>query len=311
MRILSALFVLSISTCREVYAVNNQQQCQNPDTTEDIESNRVSYGILSQCGAPRKQSVRREGCEPVMEKLLINSSSTTDYYLSDSATTYRVVVENEEANPIDVFFFTSPPDFDQASGTFTNSLGTKRIQPKTSQATFTYLAAYYAGAQKQTAPAGQVQSSTVSLVEIGIKKPNSDVTERTELIFDVNGDAYLGSPSTVTGAALNGAFQIQTPVFDPSKKGDYFIGLGGVADGVFQMASYVKAEPGRIVNVQPVLKFYISIGRYERGTDVNFISVSSESALCDATGGDTFFKVKRQADGAWVVNNNLMTKGRC
>jgi hypothetical protein len=103
---------------------------------------------------------------------------------------------------------------------------------------------------------------------------------------------------------VDGSFQIQTPSY-PSGQGKYGIGLGAISGGEYHLASYTEAEPNQIVNVQPVVKFYIAIGRTQKGKDANFYTVSTTSALCDATMGMTTFNVVRTDDGKWRVNGQV------
>ncbi len=231
----------------------------------------------------------------------INASSTI---------TYNVIVDNESKYPIDVYIFTEPAIFSSSSGTYTNSLGSQIVQPlRQSQARFTIENTFYAAAQLFDNPTGELQSTSVALRPIAIKT-DSQPAQRTMLSFDPNNEPVLGDPTTVTAPdgspaiAVEGTFQIQTPVY-PDGQGDYGIGLGLITNGLYNLATYTMARPNQFVDVQPVEMFFIAIGRVEKGVDANFYSVSTSSALCDATDGTTTFHVVRTKMGKWKVNGKV------
>lgn len=226
-----------------------------------------------------------------------------------NAVTYTVLVNNDTPKPIDIYFFTKPAIFDSSDGEYTNSLGTHTVQPGTTQTKFEITYSTFAAAQKFEQSVGALQSSSVSVVPIAIKT-DSQMGQRTELSFDKNLDAVLktpGVPMGMTGAAgvtVDGSFQIETPSY-PAGQGEYGIGLGAIANGVYQLATYTLARPGQITNVQPVVTFYVAVGRVEKGVDASFYSISTTSAVCDATRGTTSFQVVRTNDGRWKVNGAI------
>ena len=226
-----------------------------------------------------------------------------------NAVTYTVIVDNETNDPINVYFFAAPAKFNNKDGQFTNSLGTQTVQPGTSQARFTITYSFFAAAQKFDLPAGEVQSTSVSLVPISLQTDEQH-GQRTNVMFDRNSEPYLttpGVPMGPTGPAgivVDGSFQIQTPSY-PSGQGKYGIGLGAISGGKFQLSTYTMARPGITTNVQPVVKFFVSEGETEVGKDANFYSVSTGSALCDATTGTTEFIVTRTDNGKWRVNGEV------
>lgn len=220
--------------------------------------------------------------------------------------TYTVLVNNDTNDPIDVYFFTSPAIFDGKMGEYTNSLGSQTVQPGTSQASFTVTSGFYAAAQRFENPPEAVQTTSVALVPIGI---NTDKSRggKTVLSFDKHQEAVLSIPQAPAGnsvGAVPGAFQIETPPY-PNGQGAYGIGVGHITQGKFALASYILSRPGMIVNVQPVIQFYISTGDTQKGADANYYSRSTSSALCDATTGTTEFLVRRTNDGRWSVNGVL------
>ena len=235
---------------------------------------------------------------------IYGSEAFSNDLTAENAVQYEVLVNNEMDNPIDVYFFTNPASFNEMTGTYTNSLGTETVQAGTaSQAKFTYTLANFAAAQKLTNPAGQLQTTSVALQPIQIQT-DTEQGEKTMMTFDKNVSPELGTPAKVDAGIVKGSFQIQTPSY-PSGQGKYGVGLGAISGGEYHLASYTEADPNEIVNVQPVVKFYIAIGRTQKGKDANFYTVSTTSALCDATMGMTTFNVVRTDDGKWRVNGQV------
>jgi len=228
---------------------------------------------------------------------------------SSNTVRYKVLVENESQYPIQVYFFTKPAQFNDINGIYTNSLGTQIVQPKRqSQAQFEIEKSFYAAAQRQTLQTGELQYTSVAMRKIGIETDGQQA-QRTVLSFDANEDPVLGDPvivPTTPGAPSNavlGSFQMQTPPYQDGLT--YRVGLGLVTNGEYQVASYVLAQPGVTINVQPIVTFYVAMGKVEKGVDANFFSVSNGSAFCDASGGTTTFHVIRTNLGQWKVNGVL------
>ena len=224
---------------------------------------------------------------------------------------YTVTVINEATTPIEVYFFQEPAKFDSSEGEYSNSLGHATVQPsKRSQAKFTIEYSYYAAAQRLDKPITEVQSTSIALVPIR-PKTNRSPGQTTVMSFDKNNEPVLsaaGVPFDANGGAasvmVDGSFHIETPRYEDGQ-GDYAIGLGLIANGEYVLSSYAPAKPGMVFNVQPVVKFYVRIGKVEKGKDVNFYSVSGTAALCDATKGQTKFMVVRTVDGGWEVNGKM------
>lgn len=229
---------------------------------------------------------------------------------SGNSVEYTVLVNNDTTMPIDVYFFTQPAIFDGTTGQFSNSLGTQTVQPGTSQAKFRVQYSYYAAAQKFESPVGDIQSTSVALVPI-LPKIQGGPGYRTTMSFDKNLEPVLSSPpvavASVAGSGfantvVDGSFQITTPQY-PAGQGIYGIGLGAISNGgEYQLASYTLARPGVTTNVQPVVTFFVAIGRTQKGKDANFFSVSSSAAVCDGTKGTNDFVVVRTSAGGWTVN---------
>ena len=226
------------------------------------------------------------------------------FSLVRSEETYTILVQSEHSSPIDIHFFTHPAEFNGDTGEYTNSLGTKTVQPShKSQATFTYTQTFYAAAQKLTKATHLAQTETVAFQPINLKSRDKEDGQKTLLTFDTHDDPVLSNPTTSAGV-VNGSFQIQTPAYKGSL-GTYGVGLGAVTNGKFELATYTLAGPHLTIDVQPIMKFYVSVGKVEKGVDARFISKSVTSALCDATTGTKEFKVLYRSDGQWEVNGKL------
>ena len=124
--------------------------------------------------------------------------------------------------------------------------------------------------------------------------------------FDDNLDPVLSDPATSSGGmVLNGSFQIKTPAYK-GDQGTYRVGLGTITNGVYEIATYILAEPAyQTIDVQPVMKFYVNVNKIEKGAGVHFVSKSRTSALCDATTSIKDFTVVYRSDGLWKVNGKL------
>lgn len=308
MRILSvSLFILSASVINSgVHAASRRMKCPIVEEWDD---------------EPRKS--RTSSRKSIIEGGLsdsIDSALPTRTFLTDAATvtdafltgavadkqTYRIFVRNEENNPINVYFFTGPPDFDSSTGSkiFTNSLGTK-IVGANNQVTFTYTDATFAGAQTASQPLGRVQLSSVSLFPVKLLENVEGLTDRIGVELDVNKDAKLTKNGEFPNGQI-GAFEMKTQtkqLGDPS----ILIGTGAITGGIYLLTSYIEAEPARIYNIQPQLKFYIQIGSFQPGTVADFKGVASTSATIDTTAagfaGKRDFFVTRTNLGEWEVSD--------
>jgi len=129
----------------------------------------------------------------------------------------------------------------------------------------------------------------------------------TDMQTDKNRDPFL-EPQRAVGVGKKNkipgdAFAINTSCYDQLEVNnpEYHIGLGAITDGVESLSSFTKAAPGMIVDVQPVVKFWVGIGCVEKNNVVTFTDVSATAALCDATSGKRNFKVTRTSNGKWHV----------
>jgi hypothetical protein len=114
-------------------------------------------------------------------------------------------------------------------------------------------------------------------------------------------DPYLALTPPVNAPGVQpGAFRIKTPVFDPSLN-PYNAGLAALVSGDIVLSNYIAAQGNILLDVQPIVKFYVATGSYDAGTVVNFSEASATAALCDATSGHDDFWVTYNTDGSWTV----------
>lgn len=99
---------------------------------------------------------------------------------------------------------------------------------------------------------------------------------------------------------MPGGFRIESPNFNPAQ-GSYNAGLAALSDGNLVLSNFVSAEPGKNIDIQPIVKFYVATGSYVPGMVVNFETTSKTAAVCDATTGKDTFKVTYLANGTWKV----------
>jgi len=278
------------------------------DKSEDTQVTHV--GDFEQCSINQENSsvLRRPHCEGgkkgvFMNEEAISSMETNDIHLTAQAINeqFTILVTNQELQPIDVFLFIQPAEFDSGTGAYTNSLANAQVQPGSSQVKFTYIDSYFAAAQKLTDEIGKVQLSSVSLQEIALKSADSKA-QQSDLTFDNTEKQFpiLSKAHTVSGG-IDNAFQISVPMFPPGQ-GKYIAGLGAIAQGEYQVATYTKLTGGTTLFVQPKLIFYIALGDREVGRDANFITMSANAAKCDTISGQRTFNVVRTLTGGWTVD---------
>jgi len=181
----------------------------------------------------------------------------------------------------------------------------KILQPydpdRPQQIQFTFAIQYKAALQKQTVPpvVGTADVSLVSHANIGITTSEKN---KASMDIDDNGDPFFAN---ITSDSLvpNGNFRIVVPTFSSPPKGPFNVGLGAISsNGDLILSNFRVADPTTNVDIQPIVKFYISTGTYVGGTVINFSQSSQNAALCDATKGQQKFKVIYNSDGTWAVS---------
>jgi hypothetical protein len=245
--------------------------------------------------------IQQEKANQALYSALTSLSLDPNIYAT-TTTTYTITVTNMSPYPQNFFFFQQPAVYVGGPQVYANSVGTQQLQgynPNTpQQIQFTFIQQYRAGAQLQSSPPqiGVAQTGLVSqsLVQLSQGPGDTSSFDSTAMSFDVNGNPILSSAVNIPGV-MGGAFRIVTPYFQPAQA-NYNIGLGGIANGLLVLSNFIVAQPGQNVDVQPIVKFYVSTGAYLPGTVINFTTSSVAAALCDATSGKLSFNVVYNAN---------------
>jgi hypothetical protein len=218
------------------------------------------------------------------------------------STNYTINVTNESPNIQDFFFFQQPAEYIGGETVYTNSIYHSKLRGKDSGATLTFQLELetYAGVQTQSKSiiVGEASGSTHVIKEIDITPESGTSKNTTDMEIEP-----LGLTDPVSDDDVEkGAFRINTPTFNPNV-GKYNVGLGVKnSDGGVTLSNFINAEPGKHVDVQPKLVFYVKTGAYQAGVVVNFTTSSKDAAMCDATDGVAIFNVVYNADGTWSVS---------
>ena len=231
--------------------------------------------------------------------------STCNLFLSERAQTFTVNVTCKHDDDICVYFFGHPCTITPAcERQYVTCLGQKEVKGCLgSKATFTYEAAFFAACRSLYKPAGECQSSPLCLQNCKIRSKRDKTGDACDLHFDDTDYPCLSDPRDAR-CVENGCFEINTPFFckDSCEEG-LGIGLGGIACKEYQMCSYVEAEPGTKYEIKPIPKFYIALGRYEKGECVPFYKhILNDAAVCNVSGGVCDFNVCYTSDCEWTVN---------
>ena len=219
------------------------------------------------------------------------------------ANIYKIIVNNKSNHPQDMFFFQEPAIYVGGQEIFSNSLGSKRIAaaPKlgNAQIQFQMEMQFNAGVQTQPIPIKIGESNVSSIAQIPIDISSSNQKSKNTTRMSINEGLALSPPDHLEGVE-GGAFRIITPTYNPVTT-PYNAGLSATADGEIVFSNFVSAEPNKNIDVQPVLKFHVATGSFQAGTVINFDSISTTSALCDASNGKEEFFVTYNLDGTWTV----------
>ena len=221
-----------------------------------------------------------------------------------SATTIEINLFNNSNYPMDFYFFQEPATYIGGDKVYSNSLLNYKLAPSSLGAMFKFQLElqYYAGVQPVTQPlvTGQPSGYPSAIQEISLTPAHGVATNCTTMQIEPLG---LTPQSIVASepAVQPGAFRIVTPVYN-SEITAY---LGGAAvalnDGSVILSNFTKLTPNNFLDCQPVLKFYVATGSYKSGTVMNFSAASVTAALCDATKGNTVFRVDYDSTGQFTT----------
>lgn len=218
--------------------------------------------------------------------------------------TYRITVTNESPNPQQMFFFQQPAKYVGGPKVYSNSIACKALPAKPSvgkaQIHFAMEYQFYAGVQSQPQPIQVGVANINAITEVPIDANTGEKTDLDKTDWSLTNGAIALSPPINEEGVLPGGFRIQSPNFNPANT-QYNAGLAAISDGNIVLSNFVEAEPGKNIDVQPIVKFYVSTGSYTPGMVVNFDTSSVNAAVCDATQGKDQFFVTYKADGTWTV----------
>ena len=221
-----------------------------------------------------------------------------------SVTTIEINLFNNSSYPMDFYFFQEPAKYIGGDKVYSNSLLNYRLAPSSLGAMFKFQLElqYYAGVQPVTQPLviGEPSGYPSAIQQIGLTPANGVASNCTTMQVDPLGLTPQAAAESQP-AVQPGAFRIVTPVYN-SEITTY---LGGAAvalnDGSVILSNFTKLTPNHYLDCQPVLKFYVATGSYKSGTVMNFTSASISAALCDATNGNTVFRVDYDSSGQFTT----------
>ncbi|MDG5494189.1 hypothetical protein [Niveispirillum sp. BGYR6] len=220
------------------------------------------------------------------------------------ATLITINVTNNSPTQQNMFFFQQPSIYVGGSKVYSNSIFTSPLSPSASSGavlTFQILLQHYAAVQQQVSPpiVGQPSGYSSAIQAIDLAPADGGAPTLDTTYMTVN---PLGlSPPVNSSGPQPGTFRIVTPSYDPILA-KYNAGSGvRTSTGGVILSNFVTAEPGKNLDCQPILKFYVQTGTYTPGSVMNFTQSSINAALCDATSGFTTFNVTYNPNGTWSV----------
>lgn len=216
------------------------------------------------------------------------------------AVTYTIHVINNSPDPQTFYIFQQPAVYSEGSKVYSNSMFSMPLSTQM-ELTLTLPAQYYAGVQPQLEPVKLGQANLTPFAEVPIDLCSTGNESDTTTMSVAEG---LALSDAANGEGLEeGAFRIFTPVFTPSSAFSYNAGPAMNVGGKIILSSFVTVSPDQMIDVQPILKFYVSTGHYSATTVIDFEVESSRAALCDGTTGQETFSVTYNPNGIWTVSD--------
>ncbi|WP_414567860.1 hypothetical protein [Nostoc sp. CCY 9925] len=226
---------------------------------------------------------------------------------------YTINLKNESPNTQEFFFFQKPANYIGSSEVYSNSIYSSKLRGHGSGATLTFkfIQQYYAGVQEQAKNivVGEASGYESAIKEIDLTlSPSISENNSTSMLID---EGALGLTDAIhENNVPSGAFRIHVPTFNPyEKKYNAGLAIQNPIDGSITLSNFINAEPTKLIDVQPVLKFYIQTGSYEAGSVVNFMTSSVGAAVCDMSLGVLNYQVTYTAEGLWKVNSSQIQPG--
>ncbi|PZA12026.1 hypothetical protein DNX69_08340 [Rhodopseudomonas palustris] len=226
-------------------------------------------------------------------------------------TTVTINLQNNSNSLQNFCFFQQPAQYSSGGQVYASSLLGQPLLPYAASGailSFMITLQTYAGVQQQIAPPqpGQPvgQAGAIRAIE---PTPAGGTPIGNTTTMTVTPALGL-SPTTVTAGLKTGAFRIATASFNPTLVAyNAGVAMQTLAGGIL-LSNFVTAPPNVALDCTPSLKFYVQIGSYIAGTAIDFLTMSTTAALCDATQGFTAFNVSYNIDGTWTIKSMVSTK---
>lgn len=239
-----------------------------------------------------------------------DGTCTSPLQATGDVVTYQIVVNNQSPNDIKTYIFMEKPEYAGGTEIYVNSLGSQTAYANEgNQVTYTLKKIYAVGMQQQYEPpaVGVVQSTSISATTA---TPKTDVTAdntRASVLYQLEElNPICESVGEAASDQVTGSIRITAPEYDETAE-TLLAGLASVvSEGTTDkivLSSFIQADAGDIIDLQPITKFYITKGDYQVGVQAAYSITSQNQAVCDATGGQTSFTVTIDSSGEnWSCN---------
>ncbi|KAI8718071.1 hypothetical protein NCS52_00885000 [Fusarium sp. LHS14.1] len=221
--------------------------------------------------------------------------------------TYQITIKNNSGSQQNYFIFNEAPKINNAvSSDVWLNVFQRKATAKGQTCVFKFASNY--GAVVGSADSDLSAGSSVSVgnpipVQLGVANDDGTLRNKgTSLQMTVIDGApqFTENPPTANGAIQ--AFEIVTDssfTFAEAKNNNYLIGLGGdlQGTGLSGPAATFVPQPGKSYQIQPVKKFWVATGDYQRGALIKVASVNTTIVPIDFS--------TRDSVNATVVHNDV------
>ena len=206
---------------------------------------------------------------------------------------FRISIRNDQNVENYFSLFQDPGIYADTKAIHVNSLFSKALPSKAQGGQLTLLAnpQCHAGVQDVDAIVprpGNITTYSTAVQPIGLTAPdNTPPTLNTsDMVYDPDsGSLGLSTPYNQPGVAV-GSFQVAVPSFNSAQR-NFSVGAALIVDGQIVLSNFVPARPQTSITCRPLVRFYVTAGRYRAGTRIDFEELSVRSAVCDFTGGNS------------------------
>lgn len=212
----------------------------------------------------------------------------------------QIYVRNEANFESDFYIFQRPAIYTGRAKVYINSLGMETLTSKEEQIQWSFAMQHRIAVQRKSCKP-QIGGTVVSHQITELCTEQKCENDAVRFKIDDLGDPHLYDLHTDPNVQ-KGAMRVVTPIYPPGK-GVFNVGLGTVSNGVLLLSNFIVARPNNNIDIQPINQFFVATGSYKTGHVVNFTESSVQSALCDATNGQTVFYVSLKSDGTWTVGS--------